>query len=100
MNFQKFSAPVRMICPPTANSGVEVRRGRRAPLLAISTPTCNSGRTPVMRTPLKSLLLTGAILAPSIARGAPSYSVIDIGLLPGFVSSTATSVDNSGEIVG
>jgi PEP-CTERM motif len=53
-----------------------------------------------MRTPLKIIIFAGAALAPSMARGAPSYSVTDIGLLPGFVSSTATSVDNSGEVVG
>jgi hypothetical protein len=55
----------------------------------------------MMRTALMILLLTGALLAPSALRGAPlTYSVTDIGLLPGFVSITATSVDAEGEATG
>jgi probable HAF family extracellular repeat protein len=41
-----------------------------------------------------------AVQAPSAADAAPTYNVVNIGLLPGYVSSIATSVDNAGEVVG
>ncbi len=39
-------------------------------------------------------------LGPALTHAAPVYTVQDLGLLPGYVSSTATSVDNNGEVVG
>jgi probable HAF family extracellular repeat protein len=56
----------------------------------------------MMWTALTILLLAGAILAPQAVLGGPlgPYAVTDIGILPGFVSSTATAVDNLGEVVG
>jgi probable HAF family extracellular repeat protein len=33
-------------------------------------------------------------------RDVPSYGVIDLGVLPGFVSSGATAINSSGEVVG
>ncbi|MBX9653880.1 hypothetical protein K2Y11_09725 [bacterium] len=41
-----------------------------------------------------------AVCLPDTAFASPVYQVTDLGVLPGGVSSTATSVDSTGEVVG
>ena len=45
-------------------------------------------------------LLHFCMLAAAPASAGPLYEVTDLGVLPGYVSSTATSVDSDGEVVG
>ncbi len=53
------------------------------------------------KTCAKHFVAGAAIFAVASATAhAATYSVTDLDLLPGYVSSTATSVDNSGEVVG
>jgi len=49
---------------------------------------------------LAMLLGIVGILANHPASASPVYQVTDLGVLPGGVSSTATSVDSTGEVVG
>ncbi len=42
----------------------------------------------------------GALWNAPHARAAPTYTITDLGVLPGGVSSTATAIDAAGEVVG
>ncbi|HEY2839490.1 MAG TPA: hypothetical protein VGJ26_10085, partial [Pirellulales bacterium] len=66
-----------------------------------SSPIRFRGRFARARSILRALLLAIiGLLVESSAYGAPVYEITDLGILPGSVSSTATSVDSSGEVVG
>ena len=49
---------------------------------------------------IASVLALAAVLAAQSAIAQTTYQVTDLGVLPGGISSTATSIDNEDEVTG
>ena len=96
--------PSTLVLAFAAFVGLLAVKARRQAGKSISEFSLPPRRTPiagrVVRKMLVLVLGVVALLAENIAFAGPLYEVTDLGVLPGYVSSTATSVDSDGEVVG